>query len=410
MGGRRIRVLYLQSNSEIGGSDIALLRILENLDLGRFDPVVVVPSNGPLIAAFSEHGARVILMPRMLKVTTRKGRLYHLRFIVNYPWAVAKLVRIMRREQIDLVHTNTLHNLYGFMAAWVARLPHVWHVREIVSQSATIRRVEAYLAPRFSDRLVAVSHAAAEMFRNGKNDVPPHLRVVPDGVDLESFHPQASGVRIRAELGIDPDAPVVGLVGRLDAGKGVDVFLEAAAICHDEFPEARFVVCGGEVRGQEEVARAAVRHAAELGLGDRVSFTHWRYRPEDMPEVYAALDVLVSASTTPESFGLVLIEAMASARPVIATDHGGPREVCAEGETGLLVPPRDPPRMAGAILDLLRDRARAAAMGAEGRRRAEQRFDQQDRVRQLEALYDEVLTARPGTRVCAEINRGGLRS
>ena len=400
-------MLYLQSNSEIGGSDISLLRIVDTLDLDRFEPVVVLPADGPLVTAFSERGAKVILMPRMLKLTTRRGRLYHLRFVVNYPLAVAKLVRILRRERIDLVHTNTLHNLYGFLAAWVARVPHVWHVREIVSQSATIRRVEAHLAPRFSDRLVAVSRAATEMFRKSGCDLPPHVRVVPDGVDLDSYHPGTSGARIRSELGIDPDAPVVGLVGRLDFGKGVDVFLEAAALCRDQFPEARFVVCGGEVRGQEEVARGALRRAEELRLGDRVSFTHWRYRPEDMPEVYAALDVLVSASTTPEALGLVLIEAMASAKPVIATDQGGPREVCVDGETGVLVPPWDPRKLAEAILNLLGDRARAAAMGAAGRRRAEQLFDQQDHVRQLEALYGEVLTARPGIRACTEINRGG---
>ncbi|MCA1818301.1 MAG: glycosyltransferase family 4 protein, partial [Acidobacteria bacterium] len=161
--------------------------------------------------------------------------------------------------------------------------------------------------------------------------------------------------------------------------------------CREEFPEARYVICGGEVEGQEEVARLALRLAGELGLTDVVNFTGWRYAPDDMPEVHAALSILVSASTRPESFGLVLAEAMAAGKPVVATNHGGAREVCVEGETALLVPPRDPRRMADAILKLLRDPSKAAAMGRAGRERAERHFDERRQARELQLLYEDVL-------------------
>ena len=393
-GDRLVRVLYLQSNSEIGGSDVALLRIVENLDPSRFRPVVVLPSRGPLTKAFEERGAKVFIVSGMLKLTTRKGPLYHLRYLANYPVTVARLVRLIRREQIELVHTNTLHNLYGYLAARLARLPHVWHVREIVFQSAAVRRLEVFLARRFADRVVTVSRASAEMFKSRAGEHPTHLRVMCDGVNLTRFHPRNSGRRIRAELGIASDAPLVGLVGRLDHCKGVDVFLRAAAMCREEFPEARYVICGGEVEGQEEVARAAVRRAEELGLTDVVSFTGWRYGPDDMPEMHAALNVLVSASTSPESFGLVLLEAMATGRAVVATNHGGPREVCVEGETALLAPPRNPRLLADAMLKLLRDPAGAAALGRAGRERAERYFDERRQARELQLLYEEVIDAR----------------
>ncbi|MFN2598916.1 MAG: glycosyltransferase [Pyrinomonadaceae bacterium] len=390
-GDALINVLYLQSNSEIGGSDVSLLRIVENLDLSRFRPVVVLPSRGPLTKAFAERGAKVVVVGEMLKLTSRKGWLYHLRFIANYPGAVARLVRLIRRERIDLVHTNTLHNLYGCLAARLARLPHVWHVREIVWQSAAVRRLEVFLARRFADRVVAVSRAAAEMFRSRGGEYPPHLSVIWDGVSLSRFNPRNSGRRIRAELGLADDAPLVGLVGRLDEMKGADAFLRAVAMCREEFPEARYVICGGEVEGQEEVARLALRLAGELGLTDVVNFTGWRYAPDDMPEVHAALSILVSASTRPESFGLVLAEAMAAGKPVVATNHGGAREVCVGGETALLVPPRDPRRMADAILKLLRDPSKAAAMGRAGRERAERHFDERRQARELQLLYEDVL-------------------
>lgn len=389
-----VNILYLQSNSEIGGSDICLLRMVEGLDQSRFRAVVALPSDGPLRKDLERCGARVVVLGRMLKLTTRKGRLYYLRFLANYPAAILQVVRLIRAGRVDLVHTNTLHNLYGWLAAGLAGRPHVWHVREIVAQSAAFGRLEVFLARHFADRVIAVSAAAADMFRVGGGH-PPHLRIMWDGVDLTRFHPRNSGRRVLSELGVEPGSPLVGLLGRLDRGKGVDVFLRAAAMCRAEFPRARFVVCGGEIEGHEAVARGAARLARELGLADAVRFTGWRYGPGDMPEVHAALSVLASASTLPESFGLVLIEAMATGKPVVATNHGGPREVCVAGETALLVPPEDPRLLADAILELLRDPPRAAAMGGAGRERAERNFDAHRHARDLQLLYEEVLGSRP---------------
>ncbi len=393
----RVRVLYIQSNSEIGGSDVALLRLVEGLDRTRFRPIIALPSDGPLTKDFGRRGAKVVVLSEMLKLTTRKGSIHHLRFLVNYPLAVRRILRLIRSERIDLIHTNTLHNLYGFAAAKLAGLPHVWHVREIVRQSALFGRIEAFLARHFADRIIAVSSAAAQMFRGRTGAYPPGLRIMWDGVNLSQFHPGNSGHRIRSELGLPREAPLVGLVCRLDHWKGVEVFLRAVGMCRKECPDARYIICGGEVEGREEVARRARRLAEELDLTDVVRFTGWRYRPEDMPEVHAALDVLVLSSTWPEPFGLVLIEAMASGKPVVATDQGGPVEVCVGGGTALLVPPQNPRPMADAVITLLRDQQRADAMGRAGRLRAEEYFDERRYVRDLQLLYEDVLNRRaPG--------------
>ena len=326
----------------------------------------------------------------MLKLTTRRGRAYMLRYLVNYPRAVLRIVNLIRRERVDLVHTNTLHNLYGFAAAALTRRPHLWHVREIVMQSPLFRSVETFLAKHFSDRLIVTSEAVAEMFAM-RRGLPAHLRRIPNSIDLREFHPRNDGGGVRAELGIPAEAPLLGLVCRLDHWKGVDTFIRAAALCAEECPGAHFVVVGGPVEGREEYAGEMRQLASDLGLEGRLHFTGWRYSAGDMPQVHAALDVLVLASSWPEPFGLVLLEGMATGKPVVATNHGGPREICADGETGLLVPPRDPRAMADALLTLLRDPARASAMGQAGRRRAENLFDRERCIRQLEQLYEEVL-------------------
>ncbi|MGH7771208.1 MAG: glycosyltransferase family 4 protein, partial [Candidatus Binatia bacterium] len=252
-------VLYLQSTSEIGGSDISLLRLIEKLDKTRFRPHVVLPSDGPLVEALKMQQCKVSILKEMLKLTTRRGKLYFLRYILNYPRAAWKILRIIRRERIDLVHTNTLHNLYGFLAAKLARRPHVWHIREIVWRSRVFRDLELFLARYFADRIIVTSDAVAEVFGGGNGAHPSHLRKIPNGIDIQCYHPENDGSRVFKDLGLAPDAPLVGLVCRLDHWKGVDTFLRAVAICEKEYPKARYLVIGGPIEGREEYAERMVQ-------------------------------------------------------------------------------------------------------------------------------------------------------
>jgi glycosyltransferase involved in cell wall biosynthesis len=141
--------------------------------------------------------------------------------------------------------------------------------------------------------------------------------------------------------------------------------------------------------GYESYATSVKELAASLGLGDRIAFTGWRYRLDDIPEVMAAVDVLVHTSIRPEPF--VLVEAMATAKPVVAAADGGVPEVVEAGVTGLLVDPRDTEGVAGAVEALLTHRARAAAMGWAGRQRVERMFEVGGYARRIAGVYDEVL-------------------
>ena len=387
------RVLYLHTTSEVGGSDVSLLRLVEGLDRSRFQPVVALPSDGPLVPRLEQAGCDVYRLPRMKKLTSRRGRRYLIGFAMNYPAAVVGLARLVRRANIDLIHTNTIHNLYGIGAARLTGRPHVWHVREIVWQSRAVRRLEVGLARRCSDRVIVTSDAVAAMFVDRAGRRPANLRQIANGVDLHRFAPGPSDARLAVEWGLPPGAPLVAAVCRLDAWKGVDVFLRAAALVRGAHPAARFLVVGGAVAGQEGHARELEQLAAASGLGETVRFTGWRYTPADMPDVYRALRVLVLPSSQPEPFGLVLLEAMAAGVATIATAHGGPAEIVVDGETGTLVPPRDPQAMATAIGDLLADPDRARAMGRAGRDRVERFFDLRRTVERIQAVYDELRPA-----------------
>jgi glycosyltransferase involved in cell wall biosynthesis len=383
-------VVFVQPTSEVGGSDIALYRLVTNLDRSRFRPVVVMPREGPLTARFRAAGVhvRVLSMPQLRSVRDLRHQAgYLLRF---WP-SVLRLALLLRRERAAIVHSNSLYCLHGAWAALFARVPHVWHIREIPDVPRPARSLLLAMAVRLSVRVIAMTEAVGAMFDGRLRKRGPKVVTVPDGIDLSAFHPGCDGARIRHELGIASDAPVAGFVARLDPWKGAEVFVRAAAAVSKQLPDARFIVCGGELPGYESYADGLVRLASELGLDGRLHFTGWTYNVEAIPDVMAALDVLVHTSVRPEPFGLVLVEAMATAKPVVAARHGGVPEVVDEGVTGLLVEPGDWQGYAAAMLDVLRDATRAGALGAAGRTRAERLFDVRAYARIIEAMYGGIL-------------------
>jgi glycosyltransferase involved in cell wall biosynthesis len=391
-------ILFVHTTSEIGGADVALLRLVRGLDKSHYAATVALPGEGPLTDALRTAGSKVVVVPTLLGLSRHRGARHLVRYVANFPRAVIALTHVIKSRGIEIVHSNTLHTLQGFVAARLTRRPHVWHVREIVLQSRAIRILERFLAPRFSFAVVAVSDAAKRMFADHGGNLPKNVVTVHDGVDTGAFNPDHDGSQVRLDLGVPAGTPLVGVVCRLDHWKGVDVFLRAVAICRGSVLDARYVVVGGAVNGREETARALHGLAQQLGLDEVVRLTGWRYGPDDMPSVYAALDLVVLPSTWPEPFGLVLIEAMASGKPVIASNHGGPTEICVPGATGLLVRPADPQALALAMSELLKDPMRARAMGRAGRARAEELFSQERCVEKLQAVYEKALLAHPNRR------------
>lgn len=389
---RKPAVLYLQATSEIGGADMTLLRTVQALDKTKFEPHVLFPEPGPLKADFEKAGCRIYYIPAMRKLTSRKGPVYLLQFLLGYLPAVAQIAKMINREKIDLVHTNTVHNFYGFLAARITGRPHVWHVREIVVQSGWARRLEQFLVPRFSNRFIVMSDAIFEMFRLKDGTFPQNGVKLYDGLDLQCFNPSVSGQRVRRELGVESGISLVGTVCRLDPWKGIGLFLEAAGEVLKQMPEVRFLVCGGEIRGHEGYESKLKQKAKDLGILDKVFFTGWKYSGADIPEVYAALKISVQCPVYPEPYGLAALEAMASGVPVIAPAEGGPAELCVPDETAFLFPPRDAQKLAQAILRLLQDPQKAKAMGNAGRKRAETFFDMRQCTAQLEKIYEKILT------------------
>ena len=392
MSQRPTRILYVQPNNSVGGSDIALLRLIRSLDRARWAAVVALPHEGPLSALLEEAGAELRYAP-MRQLRTRLSPGYQLGYCASLLPGARHLRDLIRSEGIGLVHSNSLYSLYGGFAARLAGCTHIWHVREIPPPIAIARGLLAGAVRRLSSVVIAMSQACVTgLFGDGAP--PANLVVLPDGLDLSRWKSGVSGRRIRAELGFADNTPLIGFIARLDPWKGLDVFLRAAKLVVERVPETQFLVVGEAPEGFERHRDRMKRLADELGIAPQVHFLGWRYRLDDIPEVMAALTALCHTPVKPEPFGLVLIEAMAVGCPVVAPRAGGPMEIIEHGVSGWLVPQGDAPAFADRLCRLIAAPDSRSRIIAGGRKRVAERFSSDRFAADLAAVYERASAGR----------------
>ncbi len=399
----RMKILYVHSSDELYGSDRSLLYLLRRLDRGRFEPWVVLPNDVRYEGLLSRELESAGIRHRSLRLGVLRRRYMRpagvARFAANLTWSTAQLVRLIRRERIDLVHSNTSAVWGGALASRLTHTWHVWQVREIIAQPAWLSRVSAHMLDLFADEVLAISEAVKSHLCRLVPALEPKVRVVYNGVDTEQFTPTRDGSRVRQEFGVQPDEILVGMAGRVSAWKGQGFLLEAASLLAPRAPRVRFAFVGGTAAGEESRIEELRRRAESLGLAPSVRIEGWR---GDMPDVWAALDIAVLPSLDPEPFGRSALEAMATAKPVIATAHGGPLEFIRHGVNGLLVPPGDVDALSQAISRLVENRDLRLALGAAGRSLVEQSFSQERTVREVEALYERYVQRRRPQRAAVQ--------
>lgn len=375
--GAPVRLLFVHPSDELYGSDRVLLELVRRLDRRRFEPEVLLSSDVPYAGRLTEkltaEGIRVhrlrigVLRRRILSSPLALGR-----YLLDVAVSTFRIAALLKRERVDLVHANTVTVLPAAFAAALARRPLVWHLHEIVGERRG-KGALVWLVRALADRLVVVSDAARASLGGAGHGTG--VEVIPNGTPDRGASP---GPR---------DPLLVAYVGRLSERKGPDLVLEAAGRLASRHPAVRWVFAGDEFGGGGTLLARLRERAAELGLSGNVEFRPFR---EDVADLYAEALVVVSPSVLPESFGLVLLEAMMSGRAVVASDHGGPRELVVDGTTGRLVPPGDVESLSRALGDLLDDPAAAAAMGRAGRERALTRFSLEGAVGRFQALYAEL--------------------
>ncbi|MBE0568169.1 MAG: glycosyltransferase family 4 protein [Deltaproteobacteria bacterium] len=365
-----VRVMFVSHDPTMYGAQQSLLTLLASIDRSVCTPFLLNPKNGPLGRKAADLGIPVFVeqlvhwVPGSWVKGSRRGYLKHyFRFFGSLNERCRAIERLIAKHGIDLVYTNTVTCVEGAIAAKRSGKPHVWHIRESIPGNSELVPLLPYdlhcaAISALSESVVFCSRVLA----NGYPRLSGKANVVYNGFPFP-FPPRdrnAARAEITGKLGIESGSKLVAIVGALHPRKDLHTFLDAAVQVARGMRDAVFLIAGA---GSEQYTDTVRRRIGELKLDSKVRLLGWR---DDIDEMLGAIDVLVISSEQ-ESFGRTMIEALAMETPVVSTRCGGPEEVLTDGETGFLVPVKDPSAMADAIGKLLADPRLSRRMGMNGR-------------------------------------------
>ncbi len=368
-----MRIVHLVIGGDVAGGQVVALR-LARAARGRGDHVVIVsPTEGPFLDRAREEGFSVHLAN--VNRTFRIGDLI-------------RLARILRRERADVLHTHTAvsGNITSRIAGRLANTRVVTHIHMVnyfhpnPLRAWVLRTLDTTTA-RLSNRVIAVSEAVrttllAQGYRPGR------VSVIHNGVEVVQPDPERAS-QLRAEWGLPDDVPVIGEIGRLCTMKGQHLLISALT----QLPDTRLVLVGADIEQGGEYARQLHDLAEEAGTSDRVVFAGFRADAESLID---AFDIVALPSET-EGLPLVLLEAMARRKPVVATAVGGIPELVLDGETGLLIAPNDEAQLTHALATLTNDHAYRAALGSAGQARVAASFSAATSTARTLEVYDDLV-------------------
>ena len=360
-------------SSSFGGLELSTLRLTKEFTSRQANTILIVPRDTPLAAEAIREGLQVVYLRPRIKYGD-----------VLASW---ELARILSAHQVEIAVVMQSRDINVVVASKLA-YPAVKLVYYQQMQS-TVDKRDALHTWMYSKLSLWIS-----LTNRMKEEVPKHTRVperlvkvVPLGRDTHVFDPQRyDQLLVRRRFDLPLDRPIVAMLGRLDHQKGQEEFLRSLRFVADHHPDVLYLIAGDETQGEGGYRRYLVNLANELGFEDRVSFLPFT---EDVPEFLAAIDVFVLPSYS-ETFGLVLIEAMAMEKPVVATSAGGVPEIVENGRDGLLIPPREEKALADAINMLLDDPSLRISLSRHARQDVLLRFDSRRCVDQLVYSLDSL--------------------
>lgn len=395
---QKIKILHIITRLIRGGAQEVVLSMIDNLDKARYTPFLATGietgPEGDLWDEAKEKGVEPIFIPQLIRRISP----------INDLISLIKIYRFIKKERFDVVHTHTSKaGILGRIASKLAGVPiiihsphgHIFHPDSHIDGVPTNRFLLKLLlclerfTAKFTDRIIALTEfGKRDQVRLGIGETGKYV-VIHNMIDLEryQFGNQQNLDEKKRELGLFSTSPIVGTVARLTPEKGHRYLLEAVAKIKPSIPDIKFLLIGdGPLRDELE------NQADKMAISDNVIFLGLH---KDVPEILQILDLFVLPSLY-EGLGIVLVEAMACGKPVVATSVGGVPEIVKDGQTGLLVPPHDSSALARAIKTLLDDTKRAEEMGMAGKEKVGQMFDQKIIIKKYTDVYDSMMREKLG--------------
>jgi len=380
----RIRILEIVDKPFMGGGQIHLLSLAQGLDRDKFDVYVCPQEGGALADELRTQGIKHVPIPFQKR---------------RWRQNVREIASVLEEHDIEIIHTHGgVAGLYGRWAARKCRTPVIVHtlhgIHYLHYRNSLLKRIYIFLEryfSRFTDALVFVSDEDKKAGQNYKLSSEERMVVLKNGIDFSVYRGMDELERQAKikELSLEGFQPIVGCVARLHRQKGLIYLVRAAEKISQVFPGGRILIVGsGPLKKKLE------DEARRLGLENQVWFMGER---RDIPQLLSVFDVFVLSSLW-EGLPYALMEAAALAKPVVATDVDGVREIVTSGETGLLVPLKSPQGLAQAVITLLQDRDYASNLGRNLKQEVTSRYTLSKMLAEMESLYLRLYEAKNSPR------------
>lgn len=377
-------ILFIHQSAEMYGSDKTLLLLIRHINRERFCPVVILPNEGPLKKALELENIEVYIAPVIKlhrKMFTPKNMVSLLKQIKQ---AFRIVNKINENYNFEIVYSNTLAVLLGYLFAKKNRIKHVWHVHEIIESPKIVAKIFRFLLHTKSNFFTIYNSNATADFWKSSSRKNIDYEVVTNGLEVPSSPLLVNEiVSIRKEIFDVNNEIVIGLVGRINKWKGQFILLEAFSKLIKKYPDLRLIFVGSTTENQSYILKELTAKIDAFQIVNQVKIVPFQ---PDINKIWSAIDIAIVPSVEPEPFGLVAVEAMLAKKPVIASNHGGLTEIVIHEHTGFLVQPNNVTDLVNAIETLVNDEAKRLEMGEKGYVRAVEEFSIYKYVSNIEKI------------------------
>ena len=389
------RILYLHAGAELYGADKVLRDLIKGLDKIEFEAHVILPSDGPLVEELRKVGAKVSILDYPIlrrKYFNFKGIIDYVTSYIKY---AKKLVKYAQDNHIDIIHNNTTAVLEGIYIKRKLDIPVIWHVHEIIVKPKFISDFINMTMGKYADKVITVSNAVLSHVKKSSFISDDQIKVIYNGVDSDFYKEssQSDKQRIREKFEIPSNAKVVGMIGRVNAWKGQKDLLASTEPLLAKYPDLYIILVGGVFAGEEWRMKELREQIKSSNYSERIILKDFQ---KDTVSVYNLLDIFVLPSTNPDPLPTVVLEAMATAKPVVGYAHGGVCEMVKEGYNGLLAEVRNPEDLSQKIDILLKDDSLKKEMSMHSRQRLVKQFSMKAYIQNFSDEYKNCLKDKNG--------------
>lgn len=379
-------ILFIHQSADLYGSDKTLLFLVDAIKT-EFNPIVVIPNEGPLSEELKKNSIEFFCLP-VIKVSRDFFRVKNLIWLpITIIKAILQLKKKLGTRKIDVIHSNTIAVFLGAFYSKIYNIKHVWHVHEIIKHPRLAAKLFPKLVYLFSDKVVFNSFASAEQMYIFKPKLTNKSIVIHNGLDRNTpFINTDKKLELRKKLFpiCDETSLIIGLVGRINKHKGQQLLLEVFDVLKNDFQNIFLLFIGSTITSKKHLLDE-LRSKIELKqLNSFVSIIDFQ---KDIWKFYDCMDIVTVPTTDPEPFGLVAIEGMLAKKPVIAANHGGLKEIVVNNETGILFAPNNKENLRNALIDLLASKEKRDLFANNGELRAKEIFSLRHYITNFKKLY-----------------------